>query len=89
MAYPGLLHPEPPLLRQATADTYLRRKHSNILLASLCGVSGSWCTQGLFPLCYKLLYNLTPSPPCLLESFFSGSLEKLSLRLEVFNIPTK
>ena len=28
-AYPGLLHPEPLPLRQATADPYLHRRHSN------------------------------------------------------------
>ena len=31
MPYPGLLHPEP--LRQATADPYLHRGHSDTVLA--------------------------------------------------------
>ena len=45
---PGLLHPEPLPLRQATADLYLRRRHSNTqrqVWLSLCEVSGSWCAQ--------------------------------------------
>ena len=48
MPYPGLLHPEPlpcssPLLtRTSTGDTRAQ------FCLSLCGVSGSWCTQGLF-----------------------------------------
>ena len=44
--YPGLLHPEPLPLQQATADPYLQRRHSTQFWPSLCGVSGSWCTQG-------------------------------------------
>ena len=40
-------YPEPLSLRQATAHPYLCRRHSNTGRA-LCGVSGSWCTQGLF-----------------------------------------
>ena len=48
MPHPGLLHPEPLLLHQATADMYLHRRHSNTVLVSLCGVSGSLCSQGLF-----------------------------------------
>ena len=37
--YPGLLHPEPLPLRQATADPYLHRRHSNAALAqSLWGL---------------------------------------------------
>ena len=48
LPYPGLLHPEPlpcssPLLtRTSTGDTRAQ------FCLSLCGVSGSWCTQGLF-----------------------------------------
>ena len=48
MPYPGLLHPEPcscgsPLLtRTSTGDTQTQ------FWLSLCGVSGSWCEQGLF-----------------------------------------
>ena len=33
MPYPGLLHPEPLPLWQSTADPYLLRRHSNIVLA--------------------------------------------------------
>ena len=47
MPHPGLPHPEPPPLHQATSDLYLHRRHSNIqrqVWLSLCGVS--WCTQG-------------------------------------------
>ena len=46
---PGLLHPEPLPMCQATADPYLPRRHSNTqrqVWFSLCVVSGSWWTQG-------------------------------------------
>ena len=46
MPYPGLLHPEPLPLRQATADPYLYRRHKNTqrhVWLSLCGVS--WCVH--------------------------------------------
>ena len=46
MPYPGLLHPEPLPLWQATADLYLWKRHSNTqrqVWLSLCGVS--WCAQ--------------------------------------------
>ena len=33
MLYPGLLHPEPLPLQQATADLYLRRRHSSTVLS--------------------------------------------------------
>ena len=48
MPYLSLLHPEPlpcsrPLLtRASTGDTQTQ------FWLHLCGVSGSWCTQGLF-----------------------------------------
>ena len=48
MPYPGLLHPEPLPLRQATADLYLHRKHSNTVLSESLWGCWSWCTQGLF-----------------------------------------
>jgi len=39
MPYPGLLHPEPLPLQQATADLYLHWRHSNTVLAqSLWGL---------------------------------------------------
>ena len=42
MPYPGLLHPEPLPLRQATADPYLRRRLSDTVLAqSLWGSLGA------------------------------------------------
>ena len=44
---PGLLLPEPLALRQATADPYLHRRHSDTqrqVWLSLC--RDSWCTQG-------------------------------------------
>ena len=46
-AIPRSAAPEPLPLRQATADLYLHRKHSNTqrqVWLSLCG--DSWCTQG-------------------------------------------
>ena len=67
---PSLLHPEPLPLWQFTADPYLHRRHSNTV-PSLRGVSGSWCTQGLFDpseclwwlwgLIIKLILPLLPS----------------------------
>ena len=49
MPYPGLLHPEPLPLHQSTAgDTQTQ------FCLSLCGISGSWCTQGLFESCGHL-----------------------------------
>ena len=45
---PGLMQSEPLPLSQDTADPYLYRRHSNTqkqVWLSLCGVSGSWCTQ--------------------------------------------
>ena len=48
MPYPGLLHPEPLALQQATADPYLCRRHSNTVLAqSLWDLWVLVCT-GLF-----------------------------------------
>ena len=43
----ALLHSVPPTLQQATADPYLFKKHSQFCL-KVCGVSGSWCAQGMF-----------------------------------------
>ena len=46
MPYPGLLHPEPLPLQQATADPYLHRRHSNTVLAQ--SLWGRWvlvCTR--------------------------------------------
>ena len=47
MPHPGLLHPEPLALQQATADWHLCRRHSNTqrqVWPNLCRVS--WCAQG-------------------------------------------
>ena len=45
-AIPGLLHPEPLPLWQATADSYFRRRHSYTVLAqSLWGVWVLACTS--------------------------------------------
>ena len=48
MPHPGLLHPEPLPLWQATADPHLLRRHSNTVLAQSLWGLGSWCTQGMF-----------------------------------------
>ena len=48
MPYPGLLHPEPLPLQQASADLYLRRRHSNTVLSQSLWGHWSWCTRGLF-----------------------------------------
>ena len=48
MPYPGLLHPEPrPCSSPLLTHTSSRDTHTQFCL-SLCGVSGSWCTQGVF-----------------------------------------
>ena len=48
MPYPGLLHPGLLPLRQATADCTSSGDNQTQFCLSLCGVSGSWCTQGIF-----------------------------------------
>ena len=46
MPHPGLLHPEPPPLRQSTADPYLHRRHSDTVLSqSLWGLWVLVCTR--------------------------------------------
>ena len=63
MPYPGLLHPEPLPPRQATADPYLLRRHSNTVLAqSLWGLWG--------PL--RLVLSLSGSLGCLSPLGTSG-----------------
>ena len=44
MSHPGLLHPETLSLRQATADLYLHRRHSNAVLAQ--SLWGLWVLVG-------------------------------------------
>ena len=46
-AIPRFADPESLPLWQSTTDPYLHRRQSEFCL-SLCGVSESWCTQGLF-----------------------------------------
>ena len=48
MPYPGLLHPEPLPLCQATADPYLHRRCSNTALAHSLESLESWCSLGVF-----------------------------------------
>ena len=48
MPYPSLLHPEPLSLRQSTADRTFTGDAQTQFCLSLCGIPGSWCTQGLF-----------------------------------------
>ena len=48
MPYPGLLHPEPLPLRQATADPYLCRRYSNTVLAQSLWDPWVPVAQGLF-----------------------------------------
>ena len=46
--YPSLLHPEP---RRGISPLLTRTSTGNIQIQfclSLCGISGSWCAQGLF-----------------------------------------
>ena len=51
MSYPGLLHPGPLPLWQATADLYLCRRHSNTVLAQflwgLCVLVLTWFVRAL------------------------------------------
>ena len=49
MSYPGLLHPEPLLLQQSTADLYLSGDTQTQYYLSLCGV--------LDPGAYKICLN--------------------------------
>ena len=46
MPHPGLLRPEP--LPKSTADPTSSGDTEMQLCLSLCGVSGSWCTQPMF-----------------------------------------
>ena len=48
MPYPGLLHPKPLPLQQFMLNHTLTGDTQTEFWLSLCGVSGSWCTQGLF-----------------------------------------
>ena len=48
MPHPGLLHPEPLPLQQATAGCTSTGDTQAQFWLSLGGVSGSWCAQGLF-----------------------------------------
>ena len=48
MPHPGLLHPEPLPLRQATVDRTSAGDTQTQFWPSLCGVSGSWYAQSLF-----------------------------------------
>ena len=61
--YPGLLHPEPLPLQQATADPYLCRRHSNTVL-----VQSLWGLWVLYISVIYLIYNL----PCLTRMQVSG-----------------
>ena len=47
-AIPRSTAPRAPAPQQSTADPYLLRRHQTQFCVSLCGVSGSWCAQGLF-----------------------------------------
>ena len=46
-AMPRSAAPRAPAPWQSTADPYLHRRRSEFC-RSICGVSGSWCAQGLF-----------------------------------------
>ena len=46
-ATPRSMHPEPLLMQQSTADPLSGDTQTQFCF-SLCGVSGSWCTQGMF-----------------------------------------
>ena len=55
-AMPGSAAPRAPAPWQSTADLYLHRRRSQFSL-SLCGVPGSWCTQGLLEPSERLLWE--------------------------------
>ena len=70
--WPRSIAPRTPAPAQATAGLYLHRRHSSTqrqVRLSLCGVSGSWCTQGLFEpsesLCWVLGLILSAVLPVL------------------------
>ena len=58
MQHPGLLHPEPLPLCTSVGDAQTQ------FCLSLCGVSGSWCAQGLlepsvsggYGVCFKMQF---------------------------------
>ena len=68
----GSVHPEPLPLRQSTADCPSTGDTQTQFWLSLCGVSGSWYTQGLFEPLEHLwwVWGLIPNvilpllPPC-------------------------
>ena len=81
MPQPGLLHPEPLPLQQATADPYFHRRHSNTqrpVWFSPCGVSWyemvlfepSECLWWVWGLILNVILSLLPS--CLGFSFAFG-----------------
>ena len=71
MLYPGLLHPEPLLLRQATVDPYFCKRHSNTDLAQSLWVL--WFlvhTRIVCAICvsqpgWGLILNMISPPYCL------------------------
>ena len=79
MPYPGLLHPEPLPLKQATADPYLHSRHSNTVLSqSLWGLwvlvcirfEPSECLWGLWGLILNVFcpsYHLAGASPLPLD----------------------
>ena len=71
MLYPGLLHPEPLLLRQATVDPYFCRRHSNTdLVQSLWLLWFLVHTRIVCAICvsqpgWGLILNMISPPYCL------------------------
>ena len=61
MPHPGLLHPEP--LRQATADLYLRWRHSNPVLSQSLGLWVLLCTRFVWIL-WASLVGMGFDPKC-------------------------
>ena len=56
MPYPGLLHPEPLLPQQSSADPYILRRHPNTVLSqSLCGLWVLVCTRYVWALWVSLV----------------------------------
>ena len=76
MSYPGLLHPEPLPLKQATADPDLLRRHPNTVLSqSLWGLWVLLCTRYVWALWASLLgmgFDYKPEKPCWGFSFSLG-----------------
>ena len=81
--------PRAPVNLAGHSDPYLRRRYSNTqrqVWLSLCGVSGSWCTQGLFELSEHLwqvrvliLNVILPLLPSCWDIYYNNNMYQASM----------